>query len=341
MSTESETRPPPTDVVYVAEVWQEPPHPFPRWRLPLLLFLATAISTFFVGATRTLPSVENGTDSSFISFDPFDLRREAHWASLSNAEIWGLELRTALLGQWRDGLIYMSSLLAILLAHEFGHFIATRLYRVPATWPIFLPMPFSPFGTLGAVIMMDHRRADRKQIFDIGIAGPLAGLVVAVPLMMWGIRDLNLQAAAEGMSIDLPLLTQWFLGWLQPNFRPEEGITLNQAGPMFMAAWVGFVVTGLNMLPVSQLDGGHVTYALFGRAAAWIGWFFMLAVVFVITRWFSTYAMWSVMTVLVLMMGVAHPPTANDNAPLGPVRTVLGFVSLLIPVLTFAPRMLF
>jgi len=317
---------PSTEDVYMAGSWEESSprerHPLPRWRLPLMLFLATCVSTFFAGATRSIPAVWNGNGFKLASFDD-------------------LELRWAILSQWRDGVTYMVCVLAILLAHEFGHFIATRWYRIRATWPLFLPMPFSPFGTLGAVIMMDHRQADRRQIFDIGLAGPLAGLVVAIPLMAWGIHDLKLDAAPAGLTIDLPLLSRWFLALLQPNFRMETGLTINQASPMFLAAWVGFVVTGLNMLPVSQLDGGHVTYALFGRRSEYIGWTFMTVAILIIAQWFSLYFMWSVMTVLVLLMGVAHPPTANDDVPLGPGRTLLGLISLLIPVLTFAPQMLY
>jgi membrane-associated protease RseP (regulator of RpoE activity) len=150
-----------------------------------------------------------------------------------------------------------------------GHFVMTLIYRVRSTLPYFIPLPISPIGTMGAVIGMDGASADRKQIFDIGLAGPLAGLIVAIPICWIGAGQLDLtpDAAAEH-KLRLPLAMRLMVDHLQPGaYNHQLGIPFAQLNAYFMAGWVGMLVTGLNMVPVSQLDGGHVTYALFGRWA--------------------------------------------------------------------------
>jgi len=195
-----------------------------------------------------------------------------------------MELRLMVLENWDIGLIYMIAVLLILFVHEMGHFIATIIYKVPASLPFFLPFPINPIGTLGAVIGMQGFIADRKQIFDIGIAK-----------VVW----------------------------------------LNQLNPLFVAGWVGMLITGLNMMPVGQLDGGHVTYTLFGKAAHVIA---KLTLVFAIA--FMVYHqsfVLVIMVVLLLLVGTDHPPTRNDRVKLGPVRWTLGLASLVIPILCFPP----
>lgn len=244
-------------------------------------------------------------------------------------------LRESVLLGWLEGILYMGCVIGILFSHEMGHFIATLKYRIPSTYPIFLPSPLM-IGTFGAVIAMDGRKADRKEIFDIGIAGPLAGLVICIPVLMVGISQLNVDPDAQSfISIQVP----WIVKLLAPLSAENDVpwlIPLEQVNPMFLAGWVGLFVTGLNMMPVSQLDGGHVTYTIFGRAAHWIARGFMVAVVAAMT-YFQSYNL-MIMVVLVMFMGPDHPPTRDDSVPLGKTRVILGLVSLAIPVLCFPPE---
>jgi membrane-associated protease RseP (regulator of RpoE activity) len=247
-----------------------------------------------------------------------------------------------LLNNWRNGLMYMLAVLAILGAHEMGHFLMSVRHRIPASWPFFIPMPISPFGTMGAVIAMEGYKANRKQLFDIGIAGPLAGLVVAIPITMAGIQQASVvdmrkvemlrrvsPKPPEISQFHDPLLIEWLIAWQRPEVANSE-LWLN---PLLMAGWVGFLITGLNMMPISQLDGGHISYALFGRRAHLLARLMVLAaVVFMVWMQVPT---WSVMVLLVLIMGVDHPPTADDQVPLGKVRTILGWASLSSPSLCF------
>jgi membrane-associated protease RseP (regulator of RpoE activity) len=295
--------------------------------LPVMLLLSTCLSTFWVGANRWSPIVETWSNQ-FINPSP---------------ELGLLTRRMALL-YWQDGLIYMACVLGILLAHEFGHFFATLWYRIPASLPYVIPMPLLPIGTFGAVIGMDGRAADRKQIFDIGIAGPLAGLVVAIPVMIWGTYLLDFTQPEFGpYAVRNPLLVEWLLGWLQPaGYEPGISVAMSRLNPYFMAGWVGLLVTGLNMMPVSQLDGGHVIYTLFGRRSWWIARGFMVvAMLYVGYSFYTTQqAQWILMLGLILFVGVDHPPTRDDRVPIGWFRFGLGLASLAIPVVCFSPNAL-
>jgi membrane-associated protease RseP (regulator of RpoE activity) len=249
-------------------------------------------------------------------------------------------LRRLLVRNWDQGLVYMLAVLAILLVHEMGHFIATLIYRIPATVPIFLPFPFNPVGTLGAVIGMEGMQADRRQIFDIGIAGPLAGLVVALPMAIIGIGQLDLTVPPGGqMAFECPLAFQWMMEWLHvPGYQHGigQGVWFSQLNPWFAAAWVGFLVTGLNMMPVGQLDGGHVTHCLFGRYAYWLAeCIIVFAIAFMVWRGIPHLV---IMVLLLLVMGTRHPPTRDDSVALGWPRIALGLVSLSIPLLCFPPN---
>ncbi|MEZ6093680.1 MAG: site-2 protease family protein [Pirellulaceae bacterium] len=286
-----------------------------KYRLPIILFVLTCASTFWVGVTGWRP-----IDTLTIA---------ANQGSL-------LPVRVSILENWQQGLIYMACVLAILVLHELGHFIATILYRIPATAPIFIPFPFNPIGTLGAVIGMQGADADRKQIFDIGIAGPLAGLVVAVPIAIFGVGQLDLSAAGQGgLGFKMPL----FLDWLIQSFGVEgyanQTIWINQLNPYLAAAWVGFLVTGLNMMPVGQLDGGHVMYTLFRNKAHFVA----EAVIVFAIAWMVYYQHFVliVMVSLLLIIGTQHPPTRDDSVSIGWFRWGLGLASLSIPFLFFPP----
>jgi len=287
--------------------------------LPIILFLLTSASTFWVGANVWVP---------------------IHFLEMSSIQGSWMPVRETLVAHWADGLIYMAAVLAILLTHEMGHFLATVRYRIPASLPIFLPFPISPIGTFGAVIGMDGTRANRREMFDIGLAGPLAGLVVALPIVWFGLAGLDFETPVHGpFALELPLGMRMILDYLQPaGYQSGAQVVYSQLTPLFMAGWVGLLITGINMMPVSQLDGGHVMYTLLGRRAHWIARGFMvLAIAYIV------YAdNWNLvlMVFLVLLMGTDHPPTRDDNARLGPLRVVLGFSSLLIPLLCLTPRII-
>jgi len=314
----------------------DPPRPPRRRRvvLPLVLFLLTCASTFFAGATGWMPfpHLWYGLLNSLTS-NPMGVGGDPYFL---------LSLRRVIVDHWQDGLIYMGCVLAILLTHEMGHFVMTVIYRVRASWPYFVPLPISPIGTMGAVIGMDGSKADRRQIFDIGLAGPLAGLVVAIPIIWIGASRLDLSTPPQGYQFGLPLVVQLLMAHLHAGaYQPNMGVAVNQLNPFFMAGWVGLLVTGLNMMPVSQLDGGHVTYALFGRGAHWVARLFMLFVfgyMAVALYLFHAFPTWLLMAVLVLMIGTDHPPTRDDSVRLGWFRILLGAASLLIPVFCFAPN---
>jgi membrane-associated protease RseP (regulator of RpoE activity) len=285
----------------------EPP-PQRRVVLPLLLFVATCLSTFFAGALNWNPT--------------FYLER-------SQAE--------AVIGiNWSQGLIYMAAVIGILLTHEMGHFLQTVRYGVPASLPFFIPVPILMTGTMGAVIGMEGSRADRKQLFDIGLSGPWAGLIVALPIIWFGIKAATVMPATADFQLGDPLIFKLLTSYLRPDI--PAGAILNKNNPLLMAGWVGMLITGLNMLPVSQLDGGHVIYGLFGRHARLVARGFLIAAIAFIV--FGEQYNWTIMLVLVIMLGVDHPPTRDDHVPLGPARMAIGLVSLAIPVLCFTPVLL-
>jgi membrane-associated protease RseP (regulator of RpoE activity) len=280
----------------------------------IILFVLTCLSTFWAGAC--------GWDAG---------------SSDQLAIIGGMEVIKPVLAEgWQQGLLYMGAVMAILLTHEMGHFLQAVRYKIPARLPIFLPMPMTPIGTMGAVIVMQGSKADRREMFDIGISGPLAGLVVALPIAWLGILyaepALPVGFIGEPIVFQDPLIMQWMTAWLRPDL--PEGWQLSMS-PLRMAGWVGMLITGLNMLPISQLDGGHVSYALLGRGAHWLARGVVLAGIafIVITQQFN----WIIMLALVIIMGTDHPPTANDHVPLGWKRYVLGWLSLIIPLLCFTP----
>ena len=272
-----------------------------RSRLQGLLYLLTCLTTFAAGAVGWQPLM--------LGFD---------------------DVAADIAANWPRGLAYTAAVMAVLTAHEAGHFIAARLHGIPATLPFFIPVPVLLTGTLGAVIGMEGGRANRRQLFDIAIAGPLAGLVVAVPILAWGM----IGGTVDGEN---PFALAPLARWVQTAVRPDLPSGAEVApNALFMAGWVGMLVTGLNMIPISQLDGGHVCRAVFGRRGDWVARGVLLAAMAAVVV-FGRYN-WVVMLVLVTLMGVDHPPIRDDGTPLGPVRTALGLVALLIPVITFMPE---
>lgn len=279
-----------------------------RVALPIFLFVATCLSTFYVGA--------------------------ANWMPLMYMENWAA-MRIQMGENFAQGFTYMGAVLAILLTHEMGHFVTTLIYRIPSSFPYCIPVPFNAIGTMGAVIGMDGLKANRKEMFDLGLSGPVAGLIVAVPILWKGILDLDLSAPGGGIGFYNPWLIQLMIEYLRPDLGDVTIIRTTQLNPYFMAGWVGLLITGLNMLPISQLDGGHVIYALFVRRAHLIARLFLIAaIIFIVVERVD---FWIVMLTLVILIGVDHPPTSDDRVPIGPLRWALGVASLAIPVLCFPP----
>ena len=312
---------------------QDDPGDFGNWTpvrkrrvlLPSVLFVLTCLSTFWVGVTRWNP------------FHPVEQLLGALQKDDSVVSQVFMEFRLMVVENWEVGAIYMFAVLLILFFHEMGHFVATLIYKIPASLPFFLPFPLNPIGTLGAVIGMQGYTADRKQIFDIGIAGPIAGLVIAFPVAWLGVSQLDLTAEPYGgIGFRLPLVMQWFAESAQvPGYAAGKAVWLNQLNPLFVAGWVGMLITGLNMMPIGQLDGGHVTYTLFGRLAHRIARLtLVLAIAFMV---YNQSTMLVIMVILLLLVGTDHPPTRDDRVKLGPVRWILGISSLAIPVLCFPP----
>ena len=283
----------------------------PRRRVvaPLLLFLATSLSVFIAGA---------------LSWDPLLIFVDPARAS------------EKLVDHGWDGFQYMAAFIGILLAHEMGHFLQAVRYGVPASYPYFIPAPFIPTGSMGAVINLWGSWADRKQLFDIGGTGPWAGLAVALPVVAAGIASAPLDAPrSDALHLGDPLLFKLLTLWLRPELA--YGVALEKT-PLLMAGWIGILITGLNMLPVSQFDGGHVIYGLFGHRAHWIARGTVVSAIAAMV--IADDYQWVLMLVIALLLGVDHPPTRDDNVPLGWPRRLVGYASLTLPIFCFTPRIL-
>ena len=300
-----------------------------RILLPILLLLATCLSTFWAAGTDWRPYAHlDSLEQAFWSF----------WQNLPQGSFTASvrESLGILKLNWSQGMTYMLAVMGILLMHEMGHFLMALRYGIPASLPFFIPVPILPFGTMGAVISMEGSQADRRQLFDLGTAGPLAGLAVALPITWIGIGQLP--AAPEpgsGFCFQNPLIFQLLIALLRPEYPTPTHLYLNQFNPYIMAGWVGMFVTGLNMLPISQLDGGHVAYALLDRGSYTLARGVLIAaMVFVLLT--EQYG-WVVMLVIVIIMGIDHPATADDRVELNPLRRALGWLCLLVPILCLAP----
>jgi membrane-associated protease RseP (regulator of RpoE activity) len=234
---------------------------------------------------------------------------------------------------WIDGLPYAAAVLFILGAHEMGHYVACRLYRIDASLPFFLPGP-NLFGTFGAVIRIRAPFTDRRALFDVGVAGPIAGFVAALPVLFYGLRHSTL-VAGPPQAGEIGLTPCLLLDWLYPFYfgtDPEVSVRLH---PAFAAAWLGLFATSLNLLPVGQLDGGHMLYALSPRAHRLVsraGIVCMCALGLL----FEGYHL-ILFGVLFAIIGVRHPAPVDEARPLGTGRILVALLGLLIFVLCFIP----
>lgn len=238
-----------------------------------------------------------------------------------------------------QGLAFAGSLLAVLTAHESGHYLACRRYGVDATLPFFIPAPpLFLAGTFGAFIKIKSPIPSRRALFDIGLAGPLAGFLVAVPVAIAGILLLQPAPPVAGeMSVTFndPLLFRLIARLagvqLAENAPPN---------PFYMAAWIGVLVTSLNLMPVGQLDGGHATYSIFGaRAHKWLGraaFVTMSALAILGWVWHNSPSGFLYAVLLAVMLRVRHPQT-EDQESLGPARSLVAAITLLVFILSFLP----
>ena len=234
------------------------------------------------------------------------------------------------------GLSFSVPALCILLAHELGHYLTCRRYGLPATPPYFIPAPVG-LGTFGAFIRIRARFPNRRELFDVGIAGPLAGFVTLLPFLVYGVAqsrpaaihtvsasDANALLLVPGKTLLISALTRVFHGDL------AEGMVLD-LHPLALAAWVGLLVTALNLLPLGQLDGGHILYALnrqWHRRLSIPLWLLLIAV-----GWF--WRGWLLWGILVFFMGLRHPPVRDESQPLDSRRQLLAALALLIFILSF------
>lgn len=264
---------------------------------------------------------------------------------------------------WQQGAAYSVTLLSILVAHEMGHFVTARRYGMPASPPHFIPLPLF-LGTLGAVIRMDGRGADRGQLLTVGAAGPLAGFIVAVPAMLLGLSwstPTAIGADQQGgvLYFGYSLLSWALEHWLGPELGPGQELI---AHPVYIAAWAGFLVTALNLLPMGQLDGGHVVHALWPESSARVAYLVQrtLAVVGLLglvvvsasavdpqlgvslnfmRPWLSpSLLFWAL---LVGWMGLEHPPVSRSERPPRGGHWVLAGACAVVLALSFMPSPLY
>jgi membrane-associated protease RseP (regulator of RpoE activity) len=237
-----------------------------------------------------------------------------------------------------QGLWYSGSLLAILGAHEFGHYALCRRYDVDATLPYFIPAPIPLTGTLGAVIKIREAFPTRAALFDIGVAGPIAGFLVLVPLLFWGLSmSTVLPSPTEGAGVFLgePALFRWAATLMFGAIPDNMSLNIH---PMVFAAWFGMLATALNLLPFGQLDGGHITYATLGRLATPIS-LATVAVAVAMNVFIST--SWAFMTLMMVVMlfllGPRHPRVLYEHEPIGAGRVAVALFALVMLVLCFTP----
>jgi membrane-associated protease RseP (regulator of RpoE activity) len=242
------------------------------------------------------------------------------------------------------GLWFSIPLVFILLAHELGHFFACRYYGMRCTPPYFLPMPFPPAGTLGAFIKIKSHFPTKRALFDVGIAGPIAGFLLTLPTLWIGIRLSRLipkrMIPPGSWSFGEPLIFRLF-GWLLLGYSPGKQDMI--AHPLAIAAWVGLLATSINLLPIWQLDGGHITYAILGRSRHKILSVISVAALAILSLWDWSWRKPSYLffAVLLLIIGMRlrfyHPPTLCDEEGLDKTRLLLGAAALVILIVSFMP----
>jgi membrane-associated protease RseP (regulator of RpoE activity) len=303
----------PAEGIPGAERWIPGPPPLPRAsprpplpaRVNLLCFLLTLLTTLIAGTVQTLNDLS------------------VAWDVAKTPKLWII------------GLPYSLSLILILGAHEMGHYVACRRYGLEATLPFFIP-GLPPFGTFGAVIRIRSPFTGRRALFDVGVAGPLAGFAVALPILGYGLAHSTVVRQPPGPGeINLPscLLLDLAFNRFFPALRPGDLIELH---PFVAAAWVGLLATFLNLLPIGQLDGGHMLYALSRRAHRPVS---LLVIVGLIGAGFLFGGVHLIVFGLLwAAIGARHPPLLDESETLGAGRVLVALLALAIFVLCFIPN---
>jgi membrane-associated protease RseP (regulator of RpoE activity) len=297
----------------IPAVWRPGPKFQDRvWR-HFLLFALTIVTTTFVGA--------------------------GHYASFLNDFSVGAGLPKPFPALLLGGLWYSATILAILGCHELGHYFACRYYDVDASLPFFIPFPFLLTGTMGAFIRIREPIPSKRMLFDIGIAGPIAGFVVAVPTLflgLWMSHVVRLPADTSNLAyLGEPLLFQ-FASWLLWGTQPD-GYSLNMH-PMAFAAWFGMLATALNLFPIGQLDGGHISYSVLGPRWSTGLTFATVGIAIGLTFFATSWMVWTgLMLVLLIMFGPRHPRVFDEHVPLDRTRRQLALVAVAMFVLCFTP----
>jgi len=292
-------------------VWQTRPKFQDRVWLHVLLFALTVASTTIVGATWYASFLDDFRGSISLPM-PFA----------------ALLLR----GFW-----YSGTILAILGCHELGHYFACRYYNVDASLPFFIPVPILLTGTMGAFIRIREPIPEKRMLFDIGIAGPIAGFVVAVPALFVGIamsHVAKLPDSFTGYELGEPLLFK-LASWLLWGSTPD-GYSLN-LHPIAFAAWFGLLATALNLFPIGQLDGGHISYAVLGPRSTYVT-FATVAGTIGLASFASSWIVWTTLTIVMLIVfGPRHPRVPDEHVPLDGTRRLLALFALAMFVLCFTP----
>jgi membrane-associated protease RseP (regulator of RpoE activity) len=237
-------------------------------------------------------------------------------------------------GKFYEGLPFALTLMSILLAHELSHYIASRKHNIQATLPYFIPAP-TLIGTFGAFIKMKSPVTTRKALLDIGISGPLAGFVISFIVSVMGLslsKVVPVQETKEALSLGDSLLFST-LSQLILDYRP--GVQDVLLHPVAFAGWIGFFVTSLNLLPIGQLDGGHVAYALFGERHAYLS---KLLIPILFLLGIFLWEGWAFWAIVLLILGLKHPPIYHSEIPLDGKRRFLGWLGFFIFLITFIPE---
>ena len=290
--------------------WQPRPKFRDRTWLHALLFVLTIMTTTVVGM---------GQYAGFLS----DFRETP-----TSIPLMALTIR---------GFYYSATILAILGCHELGHYVACRYYDVDASLPFFLPFPISITGTLGAFIRIREPIPQKHMLFDIGIAGPIAGFLVAVPALFIGVAMSHIVRIPEsfvGMELGEPLLFK-AASWLFWGTAPD-GYSLN-LHPVAFAAWFGLLATALNLFPIGQLDGGHISYAVLGRRSTYVT-FAMMGVAVMLSYFSTSWIVWTgLMVAMLVMVGPRHPRVFDEDVPLDRTRMLLALFAVIMFILSFTP----
>ena len=259
-----------------------PPGFFSQWALPLGLFLLTVLTTLWAGAYQLRPDIRIGALDFLIKY-PENLIR---------------------------GLPFAGTLLAILVTHEFGHYILSRIHRVPTSLPLFIPGPPHFIGTFGAIIRMRTPILNRRALFDIGVAGPIAGFFAAVVALVIGLSlsEVIPRERVYGLQLGEPLLLQFFAWVIFGPIPDTYDIVLH---PIGFAAWFGFFVTAINLIPLGQLDGGHVAFAVFGNRQRAIA---LSAIPILVYLGLTGWPGWLLWVALAGLVGISHPPVVDPES---------------------------